>query len=274
MMMISVACAIAFVLLALRRRQIPRNIPSAAPAEPRDDRAAGLGRSRRRWLVALPSVASLWLVHQTFGTEGLVLAIAGLTVLGTCLRLAMIEMRSQAAWRARVTVAQACGVVASQLRVGRAPGEALRTAAADAPVLAKAVAIHDLGGDVATALRSQSATPGHAGLADLSRAWQVSIETGAPMASSLEQVADALRADQAVHTVINAELSAARATGKIMAALPLCGIGIGYLIGGDPLGFLLSGPVGWLCLDLGVLLAAAGALWIDQLARRPGEQGC
>ena len=54
---------------------------------------------------------------------------------------------------------------------------------------------------------------------------------------------------------------------KIMAALPLCGIGIGYVIGGRPLHLLVSGPLGWACLLGGVLLASAGVLWIDGLSR-------
>ena len=58
-----------------------------------------------------------------------------------------------------------------------------------------------------------------------------------------------------------------------MAALPLCGVGLGYLVGGDPLQFLLANPYGWGCLVLGVTLACSGVLWIDRLARRAEVQG-
>jgi tight adherence protein B len=163
-------------------------------------------------------------------------------------------------------------VLASQVRVGRVPAEALRTAAEDCPVLATASIIQDLGGDAPAAWRHRSRQPGHAGLADLARAWQVSTRTGAPLAQSLEQVAEALSADQALRMVVAGELAATRATGKIMAALPFCGLGMGYLIGGDPLRFLLDSPYGWACLVLGVSLAVAGVLWIDWLARRAAEQ--
>ncbi|HXD24490.1 MAG TPA: pilus assembly protein TadB, partial [Propionibacteriaceae bacterium] len=110
--------------------------------------------------------------------------------------------------------------------------------------------------------------PGHAGLLELGRAWQISIETGAPMSSTLDQVAASLSADQALTQVVNSELAAARATGKVMAVLPGCGIGIGYLLGGDPAHWLLAAPMGWTCLLSGVVLACAGVLWIEALARQ------
>ena len=68
------------------------------------------------------------------------------------------------------------------------------------------------------------------------------------MSSTLDQVATSLSADQELNRVVNSELAAARATSKVMAALPPCGIGIGYLLGGDPARWLLAGPAGWACL--------------------------
>ena len=65
------------------------------------------------------------------------------------------------------------------------------------------------------------------------------------MSSMLDQVATNLSADQSLTGVVNRELAAARATSKVMAALPPCGIGIGYLLGGDPVRCLLAGPAGW-----------------------------
>jgi tight adherence protein B len=88
------------------------------------------------------------------------------------------------------------------------------------------------------------------------------------MSTTLDQVAASLAADQALTRVVNSELATARATSKVMAVLPACGIGIGYLLGGDPARWLVSGPDGWVCLLIGVLLACAGVLWIEALARQ------
>ena len=56
-----------------------------------------------------------------------------------------------------------------------------------------------------------------------------------------------------------------------LAVLPLCGVGLGYLLGGDPIAFLVSGPLGWACLIGGAVFAACGVLWIEWLARQVGR---
>ena len=58
-----------------------------------------------------------------------------------------------------------------------------------------------------------------------------------------------------------------------MAGLPLCGIALGYALGGDPIEFLLQGPLGWGCLVCGVALAAAGVLWVEALAQQAAREG-
>ena len=92
------------------------------------------------------------------------------------------------------------------------------------------------------------------------------------MSASLEQVAAALAAEQDLRAVVAGELSAPRATGKVMAVLPGCGVGLGYLLGGEPIGWLLGGPLGWGCLLAGVILASLGVLWIEALARRAAQR--
>jgi tight adherence protein B len=164
-------------------------------------------------------------------------------------------------------------VLASYLRVGQVPSAALAIAAADCDVLREGHQTHTLGGDVVHVWREQAQRDGHRGLLELARAWQVSTETGAPMSSTLDQVVTSLSADQELSRVVNSELAAARATSKVMAALPPCGIGIGYLLGGDPAHWLLAGPAGWVCLLTGVFLACAGVLWIEALARQATADG-
>ncbi len=229
--------------------------------------------SSRWWLIGLlVALVGLALAYRSSGPKGAVISTALLVVVATCVRLGVQYGRARRASQARAEVAHACSLLASQIRVGRVPAEALRSAAEDCPVLAEASTAQTMGGDVAAVWRAASTRPGHSGLAYLARAWQVSTETGSPMARSLEQVSEALSADQALKMVVAAELAAPRATGKFMAVLPFCGLGLGYLLGGDPLDFLLSGWYGWVCLVLGVALAAAGVLWIDRLARQAVER--
>ena len=204
--------------------------------------------------------------------RGAVLTCAALLIGVTGVRLVMQYHRRRSAFRARTEVAHACAVLASYLRVGQVPSAALAIAAADCDVLREGHQTRTLGGDVVQAWWLQARRPGHSGLRELARAWRVSTETGAPMSSTLDQVAVSLAADQALSRVVNSELAAARATGKVMAALPGCGIGIGYLLGGNPAGWLLAGPAGWACLLAGVALACAGVLWIEALARQASAE--
>jgi tight adherence protein B len=196
-----------------------------------------------------------------------VLASAVMLVMMTTTRLIAQHRRRRSARRTRADVAHACTVLGSYLRVGQVPSAALAIAAADCEVLREGHRAHSLGGDVVAVWRQKARRAGHQGLLELARAWQVSVETGAPMSSTLDQVVASLSADQSLMGVVNSELAAARASSKVMAALPLCGMGIGYLLGGDPARWLLAGPAGWACLLAGVLLGCAGVLWIEALAR-------
>ena len=199
-------------------------------------------------------------------------AVLGLTVAGRRRRpwpvCAQRRRRAGLGGAGRVEVARACAALAAQLRIGQVPSEALASAAADSrccgmPAMPRISAATWSGSGAARPRR-----PGRAGLLELARAWQVSVQTGAPMSASLEQVAAGLSADQSLRAVVAGELSAPRATGKVMAVLPGCGIGLGYLLGGEPIGWLLGGPLGWGCLLAGAVLACLGVLWIEALARQ------
>lgn len=239
-------------------------------------REAG-GSGPARWVLAVVglALAAVGLVIGAGllgGGPAAVLVASALVVLGTTGRLVASSLRQRRARRAQHEVATACSVLASYLRVGQVTTEALLLAAQDCPVLAEAARRQRIGGDVPATWRAQARSPGHAGLADLARTWQVSASTGAPLSAALEQVATGLAADQSLRAVVAGELSAPRATGKVMAVLPLLGIGLGYLLGGNPVHWLLGGPLGWACLLLGLLLAAAGVTWIERLARGAAAQ--
>lgn len=207
------------------------------------------------------------------GAPAAVLVAVSIIVALTCRWLWLQRMRSRSALKAQTDVAHACEVLAAHLRVGQVATEALVVAATDCPVLVEARQVQAVGGDVTTVWRRQAGQPGHLGLLELARAWQVSIDTGAPLSAALEQVAASLAAEQSLRTVVAGELAAPRATSKVMAALPACGIGMGYLLGGDPIDWLLGGPAGWACLILGVGLACSGVMWIELLARHASVQG-
>jgi tight adherence protein B len=278
MIMVCLGCAMLAAWLAVPRpaaRSLSSRLGLRTHASATEARIEGGTRRRRSWTV-LPIVIILVSLIIAAGyvakAPGAVLASASLLVVVTTTRLITQYQRRRSARRTRAAVARACIVLASYLRVGQVPSAALAIAAADCEVLRDGHHAHSLGADVVHVWRQQARRAGYGGLLDLARAWQVSMDTGAPMSSTLDQVAASLSADQELVRVVNSELATARATSKVMAALPVCGVGIGYLLGGDPARWLLADPAGWACLLSGVLLACAGVLWIEALARRASAE--
>ena len=64
---------------------------------------------------------------------------------------------------------------------------------------------------------------------------------------------------------VDSGMAGARTTAAVLAGLPVLGIGLGQLIGADPLKFLLSGGIGGWLLVAGVMLACCGLLWSDRI---------
>ncbi|WP_375426625.1 type II secretion system F family protein [uncultured Friedmanniella sp.] len=266
---LAVVLAVLAALLAVRG-------PAAAGLQRLPARGSERAAPRRSWWrglgVASLVVAALALATMLDGLQGLAFSVAGLLVVGTVAHLVSLRARRRRAERARLAVAEAASVLAANLRVGLVPAQALAVAAVSCPVLEEGRATLGMGGDVPARWRRQAVGEGFGGLRELARAWQVSGISGASLTGTLEEVAAGLAADQSLRSVVGSELAAPRATGKLMAALPALGIGMGYLIGGDPLDWLAGSHAGWACLILGVGLACTGVLWIENLARRAAAQ--
>ena len=234
--------------------------------------ATWAGPSTSRLAGGLVSAVIIGTAVALDGVRGAVLGVAVLVLGWTATGLLRQQRHGRLVRRRRAEVARACAALAAQLRVGQVPSVALATAAGDHPLLREARDAQELGGDVTRVWRTQARMAGLAGLLDLARAWQVSGRTGAPMSATLEQVAVALAAELDLRAVVAGELSAPRATGKVMAVLPGCGVGLGYLLGGEPIDWLLGGPFGWGCLLAGIVLACLGVLWIEALARGTADE--
>jgi tight adherence protein B len=164
-------------------------------------------------------------------------------------------------------VLEGCEQLASELAAGLPPGRALVAAAGTWPELGQVLTTHRLGGSVPDAMRAVALLPGAGDLRLLAAAWQVAHRSGAGLADALDGVAVALRDRQSMRRVVLSELSSARATARLMVALPALTLLMGSGLGGDPVGFLLRTPPGWLCLAGGLALGLAGLAWIEGLAR-------
>ncbi|MBB5075615.1 type II secretion system F family protein [Nonomuraea endophytica] len=163
-----------------------------------------------------------------------------------------------------------CHALSAELVAGRTPGEALARAIASVEVpgdLREVTAAARDGGDVAAALVAAAPEQGGEGLRRLAACWSVGVGVGGGMAALVERVALALRAAQAHRQDVAAQLAGPRATARLLAGLPVLGVGMAAAMGMRPLDFLFGGVPGLACLGAGVLLDIGGLWWTGRMAR-------
>ena len=233
---------------------------SFAPGRPTD---LGTSRSSRTAVTVLVVVLLVTVVPRGWVGPALVLAPAwwGARHLWRRRRTARLAEANAA------RMAEVCDLVASELSAGRPPDAALREAAAAWPALLPVAEVARLGGDVPGALREAAQAPGAGGLRLLAAAWSVSRRTGGGLGGATRRVAEAVRREQSTRGVVAGELASARATARLMAALPVVARLMGSGAGADPWSFLLRTPAGLGCLAAGLATGLVGLAWIEQIAR-------
>jgi tight adherence protein B len=168
----------------------------------------------------------------------------------------------------------ALDVLVGELRVGAHPVAAFDIAAGEVPgpVAAhlRAVAARArLGADVAAGLRSaarSSHLPWH--WERLAVYWQLAQEHGLAVATLMRAAHRDIVERERFSARVDAGMAGARTTAAVLAGLPLLGVGLGQLVGANPLGFLLFGGAGGWLLVIGVALACCGLLWSDRITGR------
>jgi tight adherence protein B len=181
-------------------------------------------------------------------------------------------------WRRRhrpdehdASMLEVCDILAAELRAGRDPTTALAAAAVVRSELETVARVSRLGGNVAAALREaalrEEAATCAASMDRLATAWTVATTSGAGLAVVLDRVAAEIRVVRALRHEVAAQLAGPRASARLLAALPLLGVAVGWGAGTDPLSFLLGTPVGFGCLVVGGALAVLGLVWVERLAK-------
>ncbi|GGU00410.1 membrane protein [Streptomyces violascens] len=225
----------------------------------------GRARWRMEWL-CLP----LGLVLAVLGGSVLPLVVGAVAVPLVGRRLRARERERARARRADEVIAW-CAAVAGELRAGRQPGQALAAAARDTAALgtatASVVAAAKFGGDVPGALREAAREPGAEGLAGVAACWQVAVDGGAGLASGLERLESALRAEREQQEALGSELAGPRTTVLLLALLPALGLVLGTAMGASPLRVLLHSPAGLGCLLVAAVLETAGVWWAARIVR-------
>lgn len=100
------------------------------------------------------------------------------------------------------------------------------------------------------------------------RAWRglaacldVAEASGAPLAAVLQRLAVQLESDLDAAAIRETALAGPKATVRLLTWLPVLGLGLGMLMGVDPVSVLIGGPVGWAALTSGTGLMVAGRYW-------------
>ncbi len=244
------------------------------PASPRLPAPAhGSRGNHRRPVLAVAAGAALAALVSHGSTPGLVLPLLTLALVTAVVRAVAARRRDRAATDVRRRVVDLCDALRAELAAGQTPAGALDRAAVEWPFVAPAARAARSGGDVVAAFRSLATTPGGEALRVVAGAWQVAHRTGHGLADTLGRVAADLRAGERTRRVVGGELASARATARLLAALPLLALLMGSGAGADPLRFLLGEPVGLACLAGGLAAGHAGLVWIEALARDVERHG-
>ncbi|QEE60734.1 hypothetical protein FVA74_03455 [Salinibacterium sp. dk2585] len=106
----------------------------------------------------------------------------------------------------------------------------------------------------------------------IAAAWQVASDAGAPLAGTLESVADALRDVEQTEREVATALAGPASTSKLVMVLPGIGLLFGAALGFDTLTVLATTPAGWACIVLGSALLLAGRAWTRRLLGAAGRR--
>ena len=173
---------------------------------------------------------------------------------------AFLDRRNEGAERRRAVVLL-CRVMAAELRAGQPPEVALRVAVLEAGPLVGEVT------DAGSLRRAAERDEDLWALAYLAACWEVAAETGAGLAGVVDALAVSLTEREEQRDEVSARTAGPRTTALVLSVLPLVGMAMSAGLGGSPLVFLFTTPLGLLCLGLGVLLDLVGAWWTLRMVR-------
>ena len=105
---------------------------------------------------------------------------------------------------------------------------------------------------------------------ELAACFDIAEASGCPLAEVLTRFAAQLESEDDAEAARETALAGPKATVRLLTWLPLLGLGLGMLLGVDPMRILLGTPLGMAALAAGVGLTAAGRIWSFRLVRAAG----
>jgi tight adherence protein B len=111
------------------------------------------------------------------------------------------------------------------------------------------------------------------------RAWiefaacfDVAEASGCPLADVLTRFGAQLEAEEDAEAARQTALAGPRATVRLLGWLPVLGLGLGVVLGVDPINILLGEPAGLAALTAGVALTVTGRIWSARLVKAAAGQ--
>ena len=160
--------------------------------------------------------------------------------------------------------------LAGELLAGKEPSVALQESHRSHSISPHAARAARLGGDIAAALRKDAAGEGSL-LAAVAGVWDIGHRSGLGLAEVLQQLCDGEARSRDVRRTLQVELAGPRATARLMSLLPALGLGLGLVLGANPLEWLTTSPIGLVVLAAGLTANVLGYRWIRAIVRRVEE---
>ncbi|WP_346041329.1 type II secretion system F family protein [Actinomadura chokoriensis] len=181
-------------------------------------------------------------------------------------RVAALREQRTLPQRRRTSVIELCDAMAAELSAGRTPDEAFAAAAAVLDPQVSRELLHAPRPPPEN-LDELAIRPGAEGLRLLAACWRIGAERGGTLATVLDGLAGALRDEESQRQDVAVHLAGPRATARLLALLPLLGLGMAAALGAHPIPFLCTTLPGLACLITGTALNLLGLHWTRRLAK-------
>ncbi|WP_395798785.1 type II secretion system F family protein [Arthrobacter sp. FW306-04-A] len=100
---------------------------------------------------------------------------------------------------------------------------------------------------------------------ELAACLEVAEASGCPLADVLTRFASQLEAEDDAGDARQTALAGPKATVRLLTWLPVFGLGLGTVLGVDPLGILMANGIGLAAFAAGIVLTIAGRIWSSRL---------
>lgn len=122
-------------------------------------------------------------------------------------------------------------------------------------------------------LRHHSAPESASAIDSLQAAMAFSMQQGAPLSHVLGRIVGSLHEANEAARQRRVALAGPRASARILAFLPLAGVGLGMIVGANPLTVYVDGGWGTLSALAGIIFMSVGYLWNQRLTRHAQRAG-